>query len=125
MLNKIYSLTDTTTDADGQTSVITIADEQTLTQALDSIIDESAFAYEALLFQLPAKQKELLLAICKAGKAKNITSSAFIKKYHLPSASFAQGAIKGLLDKDFVTETDGTYELYDKFFGEWLKKDNL
>ena len=28
--------------------------------------------------------------------------------------------IKGLLEKDFVTETDGTYELYDKFFGEWL-----
>lgn len=39
-----------------------------------------------------------------------------------PSASFVQGAIKGLLEKDFVTETDGTYELYDKFFGEWLKR---
>ena len=123
MLNKIYAITDATANANEQTSAITIADEQTLTQALDTILDESAFAYEALLFQLPAKQKELLLAICKAGKAKNITSSAFIKKYHLPSASFAQGAIKGLLDKDFVTETDGTYELYDKFFGEWLKKE--
>lgn len=113
MLNKIYAITDTTVDAD----------EQTLSQALNSIIDESAFAYEALLFQLPARQKELLLAICKAGKARSITSAAFTKKHHLPSASFVQGAIKGLLDKDFVTETDGTYELYDKFFGEWLKKE--
>jgi hypothetical protein len=50
-------------------------------------------------------------------------SSAFIKKHNLPSASFVQGGIKGLLEKDFVTETDGTYELYDKFFGEWLKKE--
>ena len=91
--------------------------------ALNSIIDESAFAYEALLFQLPAKQKELLIAICNAGKAQNIMSSAFIKKHNLPSASFVQGGIKGLLEKDFVTETDGTYELYDKFFGEWLKKE--
>lgn len=120
MLNKIYSLTEATVASGGQTPAT--ADELIFSQALDTILDESAFAYEALLYQLPAKQKELLLAICKAGKAKNITSSAFIKKYHLPSASFAQGAIKGLLDKDFVTESDGTYELYDKFFGEWLKK---
>lgn len=120
MLNKIYSLTEATVVSGGQTPAT--ADELIFSQALDTILDESAFAYEALLYQLPAKQKELLLAICKAGKAKNITSSAFIKKYHLPSASFAQGAIKGLLDKDFVTESDGTYELYDKFFGEWLKR---
>ena len=120
MLNKIYSLTETKVAASEQTSAT--ADELVFSQALDIILDESAFAYEALLYQLPAKQKELLLAICKAGKAKNITSSAFIKKYHLPSASFAQGAIKGLLDKDFVTESDGAYELYDKFFGEWLKR---
>lgn len=110
MLNKIYSITDTA------------ADEATMEQALATIIDESAFAYQALLFQLPAKQKELLYAICNAGKARSITSAAFIKKHHLPSASFVQGAIKGLLEKDFVTETDGTYELYDKFFGEWLKQ---
>lgn len=110
MLNKIYAITDD------------VADEQTMAQALDTILDESAFAYQALLFQLPAKQKELFLAICNAGKARSITSSAFIKKHHLPSASFVQGAIKGLLEKDFITETDGTYELYDKFFGEWIKK---
>ena len=112
MMNKIYSLTDNTQEAD----------EQTMNQALNIIIDESAFAYQTLLFQLPAKQKELLLAICHAGKAKSIMSATFIKKHHLPSASFVQGAIKGLLEKDFVTETDGTYVLYDKFFGEWLKR---
>ena len=100
-----------------------LADDKIMELALNSIIDESAFAYEALLFQLPAKQKELLFAICNAGKAQNIMSSAFIKKHNLPSASFVQGGIKGLLEKDFVTETDGTYELYDKFFGEWLKKE--
>ncbi len=126
MLNKIFSLTEKANDkmmekADGKTREL--ADDKMMELALNSIIDESAFAYEALLFQLPAKQKELLLAICNAGKAQNIMSSAFIKKHNLPSASFVQGGIKGLLEKDFVTETDGTYELYDKFFGEWLKKE--
>ena len=126
MLNKIFSLTEKADDkmmekADDKTREL--ADDKMMELALNSIIDESAFAYEALLFQLPAKQKELLLAICNAGKAQNIMSSAFIKKHNLPSASFVQGGIKGLLEKDFVTETDGTYELYDKFFGEWLKKE--
>jgi len=118
MLNKIFSLTEKADD-----KMMELADDKMMELALNSIIDESAFAYEALLFQLPAKQKELLFAICNTGKAQNIMSSAFIKKHNLPSASFVQGGIKGLLEKDFVTETDGTYELYDKFFGEWLKKE--
>ena len=126
MLNKIFSLTEKADDKmmeQADDKMMEQADDKMMEQALNSIIDESAFAYEALLFQLPAKQKELLFAICNAGKAQNIMSSAFIKKHNLPSASFVQGGIKGLLEKDFVTETDGTYELYDKFFGEWLKKE--
>ncbi len=110
MLNKIFSLTQEE------------ADESIMEHALSCIIDESAFAYQSLLFQLPAKQKELLIAISHAGKAKSIMSSAFIRKHHLPSASFVQAGIKGLLEKDFVTETEGTYEVYDKFFAEWLNR---
>ena len=110
MLNKIYSITDG------------MADEEVMQRALDDIIDESAFAYQSLLFQLPAKQKELLMAISHAGKARMIMSSAFIKQHHLPSASFVQAAVKGLLEKDFVTETNGVYEVYDKFFSEWLNR---
>ena len=33
-----------------------------------------------------------------------------------------QGAIKGLLDKDFVTCELGEYKVYDKFFEIWLLK---
>jgi DNA-binding MarR family transcriptional regulator len=73
-----------------------------------------------LLFQLPPRQKQLLVAICKEGKAKNITSSAYIQKYHLLSSSSVQSAIKGLLEKNFVTSNLGVYEVYDKFFGMWL-----
>jgi len=59
-------------------------------------------------------------AICKEGKAKNLTSSAFIQKYHLPGSSSVQSAIKGLLEKNFVTSNLGVYEIYDKFFAIWL-----
>ena len=70
--------------------------------------------------QLPSKQKELLIAICKEGKAKSLTSSAFIRRYHLPGSSSVQSAIKGLLEKNFVTATLGEYEVYDKFFALWI-----
>jgi hypothetical protein len=38
-----------------------------------------------------------------------------LKTYKL-TASSVQGAIKGLLDKDFVTCELGEYKVYDKFF---------
>lgn len=87
--------------------------------AIDNILAQLNFTYSSLLFQLPPKQKEVLMAICKEGKAKEITSSKFLKTYKL-TASSVQGAIKGLLDKDFVTCELGEYRVYDKLFEAWL-----
>ncbi len=91
---------------------------------IKNILRANEFTYQSILFQLPPKQKELLTAICKEGKAQNLTSSAFIKKYHLPGSSSVQSAIKGLLDKNYVTSTLGVFEIYDKFFALWLLEQN-
>lgn len=93
-----------------------------LDSAIINILRSNEFTYQSMLFQLPPKQKELLIAIAKEKSAQNITSSAFIKKYRLTSSSSVQSAIKGLLEKNFVTSSLGIYEVYDKFFEEWLKK---
>lgn len=93
---------------------------ETLEPAITNILRASEFNYQSMLFQLPPKQKELLVAIAKEGKAQNLTSSAFVKKYRLTSSSSVQSAIKGLLDKNFVTTALGSYEVYDKFFALWL-----
>ena len=87
--------------------------------AIQQIITQQSFAYHALLFQLPPKQKEVLMAICKEGKATKLTSRPFLQRHHL-TASMVQGAIKGLLEKDFITHDLGTYSLYDRFFAQWL-----
>ena len=31
-------------------------------------------------------------------------------------------ALKGLMEKDFITQQDDAYVVYDKFFDLWLKK---
>jgi AAA+ ATPase superfamily predicted ATPase len=86
---------------------------------LDGILDQMSFTYNALLFQLPPKQKELLFAISRMGKVKGITSSEFLNTFKM-SASSVQSAIRGLLEKDLVTSELGVYSVYDKFFGLWL-----
>lgn len=91
-------------------------------RAIESILHQQALAYKALLFQLTAKQKQLLLSIAKQGKAKQIMSQKFLSKYHL-SASSIQNAVKVLLDRDFITQDEDGYQLYDKFFETWLRNE--
>ena len=87
--------------------------------AIQQVIDQQSFAYTSLLYQLPTKQKEVLMAICREGKATNITSRPFLQRHHLTSST-VQAAVRGLLEKDFITQDLGTYEVYDKFFAQWL-----
>lgn len=93
--------------------------EEMIEPAIQQIITQQGFAYKALLFQLPPKQKEVLMAICREGKTSKLTSRPFLQRYHL-TASMVQGAVKGLLEKDFITHDMGTYTLYDHFFAQWL-----
>lgn len=81
--------------------------------AISSILSQHRFAYQALIYQLTAKQKQVLIAIAREGKPKSIMSQDFLQKYHL-GASTVQGAAKVLLDKDFITQDDGVYQLCDK-----------
>lgn len=95
---------------------------ETVDDALEFILDSYSFTYSELLYQLPEKQKELLIAISKEGRTTAPTSGKFIHRYSLPSASSVQSALKGLLEKDFITREGNTYQVYDRFFAEWLKR---
>lgn len=91
--------------------------------ALDRVLDMASDAYSSLLYQMPQKQRDVLLAIAKEGRAQNVSGGAFIRKYRLPSASSVVSAVKGLLEKDFITEERSVYWVYDLFFVEWLRRE--
>lgn len=91
-----------------------------INEAHRNIIMSQESSYKDLMSQLPPKQKIVLQAIAKEGLAQNITSSKFIKKYNLSSASSVQAAVKLLLKNDLVTQTDNGYRVYDFFLSEWL-----
>ena len=90
--------------------------------AIDSYLELSADTYETLLKQMPEKQRMVFLAIAAEKRAKGISSSRFVHKYRLPSASSVVSAVKGLLEKDFITLENGEYYVYDHFFQLWLER---
>lgn len=90
--------------------------------AVNQIINQNEEAYKDMLYQLTAKQRDLLVAISREGKARQITGGAFVKRYNLSSASSVQKSAQALIEKQLVTQQQGVYEVYDKFMSEWLRK---
>lgn len=83
------------------------------------ILNQQKFAYQALIYQLTPKQKQVLMAIAQEGKPNSLLSQDFLQKYHL-GASTVQGAVKVLMDRDFITQDNGIYMLCDKFLAQRL-----
>ena len=92
-------------------------------EAIDYTLMMAADTYEALLRQMPEKQRNVFIAIVAESEVSNVTSGAFSRKYRLPSTSSVNSAVKGLLAKDFITQTkSGAYQPYDKLFALWVKR---
>ena len=90
-------------------------------RAVTQIIRQNEEAYKDTLFQLTARQRDLLVAIGQEGKASQITGMQFVKRHHLSSASSVQKAAQALLEKQLITQQQNIYEVYDKFMAEWLR----
>lgn len=100
-------------------------DTSDVDKAVEQIINQNEEAYKDLLYQLTARQRDLLVAISHEGKAKRITGMSFVKQYHLASASSVQKAAITLIEKQLITHQQGVYEVYDKFMSEWLRRGML
>ena len=89
-------------------------------QARTNILHAQDGLYRELMANLSIKQRQLLQAIAREGRVNGITSAAFIRRHHLPSASSVQSAARPLLEKEILTQAEGVYRLYDFFFSQWL-----
>lgn len=110
IFNELYSIT----DEHGSCNM------EMLQEAIENKINSFRPLYQSTLSLLPERQKEILYAIAKEGKAKGITACAFIKKHGLQSQSSVQAAVKILLNKEIITSENYVYQVYDRFFGLWL-----
>ena len=110
MFNRLYEQLDR-----GEEMTLTVANH-----VLRAIVESNKTVYQGLVSMLSERQRELMYAIGKEGKAKEITSAAFINKHGLYSPSSVQSAIRQLLEKELVTKEDNAYHIYDRFFGLWI-----
>ena len=110
IMNMLYMLT-----PKGETCTLDMID-----RAIDTYLQLSSAYYGELLRQMPEKQRNVFLAIAAEGQVKYISGGKFVHKYHLPSTSSVVSAVKGLLEKDFITQNDNVYSIYDRFFQLWF-----
>lgn len=90
--------------------------------AWENIIMAQEERFQAILYSLAPKQKQILYAIAKEKKVEGVTSSEFVRKHRLVSASSVQAALKPLLKNDIVTCEEGIYRIYDHFFADYLAR---
>lgn len=111
MMNELFALT-----TNGEK-----CDLDKVEYAFANVVGSQDMAFRELMDRIPAKQKQILLAVAKEGTAKAITSGTFIKKHKLLSASSVQVAAKALLNEDILTQENGAYRIYDYFFAAWIR----
>jgi AAA+ ATPase superfamily predicted ATPase len=99
----------------GEEVTLAIAD-----QGLRVTVNSYSKLFQETINLLSERQREMLYAVAKDGKATEISSGAFVSRHALVSASSAQTAVKQLLGKEILTKEDNAYMVYDRFMGLWL-----
>lgn len=97
--------------------------QQLYDTALTTLLNKQSFVYINMLADMTTNQKEVLFALAKEGNATEVTSSSFINRYNLKSASSVQSSLKGLITKKIVAKEDGNYVISDRLFRLWLLRD--
>jgi len=108
-MNRIYS---------NQVGEISNAD---VDEAIHELIDEEEVAFENYYSSLTTNQAALLLAIAREQSVKSPMSQAFIIKHRLPALSSIKTALESLAESQFIYQYQGSYVVYDRFFGMWLR----
>lgn len=134
-VNRVYDLLEGNTFAMHKTLNAAFAISQkgvecdlaTIRRAIDGILGESDHDFRARLMPMSISQKEVLYAIGRTGIATQVTSSAFVGKYHLGSPSSVQSAIRKLLADGWISEIrtedeQKGYQLNDLFLMLWIQQ---
>lgn len=86
------------------------------------LVNEQEVAFMNYYNSLTDNQAALLSAIAQDKAVTSILSQDFISRHNLPAASSVSLALKTLINREFIYKYNGSYIIYDRFFGMWLRK---
>lgn len=90
--------------------------------AVEQIVTEQSYSYANLLKAYSSGHVRLLKAIAQEGCVKEVLAGDFISKHRLKAASSVRSTLKKLIENELVYQTADGYIIYDRFMGEWLRK---
>lgn len=97
-------------------------DDTILQKTIYELLREHEGIYYNYRNLLTQPQWDLLYAIANEETAVMPTSSKFLNKYDLGSASTVNRSIKALLKKEMIFQTQDGYLVYDVFLSRWLER---
>ncbi len=93
-----------------------------LDEAVTQRVLANEYDQQRLLEILPKGARRLLKAVALEGKVKAPQGAQFIAKHGLRAASSVKTSLEMLLDKELLYRTTDGYVVYDKFLGEFLRR---
>ncbi|HEY9787849.1 MAG TPA: ATP-binding protein [Candidatus Obscuribacterales bacterium] len=98
-----------------------VADEA-IGQSLDMVLAREDYAYNAIWESLTLSQRRLLEGLALDPPQPKIFAAEFLDRYELKSASTAQRAVKGLIERDIIDREKDSYQIVDRFFQIWIRR---
>ena len=93
-------------------------------EVVADLVEDRALIFRDLYFSQNESSQRLLSAIAAEGEARGLMSGEFMQRHGLTATSSVRSALKVLSRKDLVYRTGDGYVIYDRIFGEWLRRVN-
>lgn len=93
--------------------------------AIELLIAEGEMVFHDLLFSQTAASQRVLRAIAHEGIMAEVSSKKMLDKYELPTGSTVRSVVAELTGRDLLFKSDKGYSIYDRLFGEWLKRSDF
>jgi len=96
--------------------------QESIKRGVKLLLERESYAYSALWESLPLSQRRFLSSLASSPKGVKPFSAEFLQRYHLGSASTAQRAAQGLLQRDLIDRDNGSFQIGDRFFRVWIRQ---
>ncbi|MBN1825166.1 MAG: ATP-binding protein [Candidatus Eisenbacteria bacterium] len=97
-------------------------DRSLIDKAFDLLLDRESYAYTALWESFAQNQRRFTTGLATEPPGVRPFSADFIGRYRLRSASNAQRAAEGLLERDIIDRENGSFTIIDRFFRAWIRR---
>ena len=91
-------------------------------ETISELVEDRSLVFRDLYFSQNKSSQRLLSAIAADGEAHALLSGDFIRRHRLAATSTIRSALNVLLRKDLVYRTEKGFVVYDRLFGEWLRR---